>query len=70
MNAADIAARLDDLRCRPKYLDEPGTLYNGMRPRSQRQQAEAQLNDLIGNLRRRLPEIPSKGVVLDEFSNA
>jgi hypothetical protein len=55
MSAADIVAKLDDLRLRPKYVDEPGTLYSGMPPECNRQLAEAQLNDLIDILTIRVP---------------
>src|SRR5205823_3200165 len=50
------------------YVDEPGTIYNGMRPEIVRQRAEAQLNDLIDRLCRGLVITPTKQFALSEFS--
>jgi hypothetical protein len=50
MNSS-MLAKLAALRGQPKFVDEPGTIYNGMRPEAQRLMAEAQLNDLIDRLR-------------------
>ena len=65
---ADTLAKLVALRSRPKYVDEPGTIYNGMRPESGRQLAQKQLNDLIDLLQRDLPSTPTKEFVLSQFS--
>ncbi|MGI9416117.1 MAG: DUF4844 domain-containing protein [Hyphomicrobiales bacterium] len=61
-------AKLAELGARPKYVDEPGTIYNGMRPEHVRLTAQAQLNDLIQRLSSGLQEKPSKRFVLEEFS--
>jgi hypothetical protein len=60
--------KLSALRGRPKYVDMPGTIYNGMRPESSRLLAEEQLNRLIEGLRKGLPSKPSKKFVLAEFA--
>lgn len=64
----DATAKLSELRARTKYVDLPGTIYNGMRPESSRVLAEEQLNRLIDCLLARLPSQPSKKLVLAEFS--
>jgi hypothetical protein len=61
---------LSDLRNRTKYVEIPGTLYNGMRPEPRRLIAEAQLDSLIDRLRDGLPSKPSKKFVLSEFEKA
>jgi hypothetical protein len=61
-------AKLAELRARPKYVDMPGTIYNGMRPESSRLLAERQLNSLIDRLQEGLPSNPSKKFVLAEFA--
>ena len=58
---------LKALGAKPKYVDEPGTIYNGMRPELRRLAAQAQLNDLIRRLGKGLPSKPSKRFVLREF---
>lgn len=64
----ETLAKLDALRHRPKYVDEPGTIYNGMRPEGLRVASEAQLNHLIDRLRQRVEARPSKKVVLQEIA--
>jgi Domain of unknown function (DUF4844) len=61
-------AKLSELRGRTKYVDMPGTIYNGMKPESSRLLAEEQLNELIDRLRDGLPSKPSKRFVLAEFA--
>jgi hypothetical protein len=61
-------AKLSELRNRAKYVDMPGTIYNGMKPESTRMLAEDQLNRLIDRLRGELPSKPSKKFVLTEFA--
>jgi hypothetical protein len=68
--SADTIARLSEMRVRAKYIDMPGTIYNGMRPESSRLLAEEQLNRLIDHLRDGLPSKPSKKFVLAEFAKA
>jgi hypothetical protein len=60
--------KLSELRSKPKYVDMPGTIYNGMRPESSRLLAQEQLNCLIDRLRDGLPFKPSKKFVLAEFA--
>jgi Domain of unknown function (DUF4844) len=60
--------KLSELRVRTKYVDTPGTIYNGMRPESRRLLAEEQLNRLIDRLRDGLPSKPSKKFALAEFA--
>jgi hypothetical protein len=60
--------KLSELRGRTKYVDIPGTIYNGMRPESSRLLAQEQLNCLIDRLREGLPSRPSKKFVLTEFA--
>jgi hypothetical protein len=66
--SADVIGRLSELRVQAKYIDMPGTIYNGMRPESSRLLAEEQLNRLIDCLRDSLPAKPSKKFVLAEFA--
>jgi uncharacterized protein DUF4844 len=61
-------AKLSELGVRTKYVDMPGTIYNGMRPERRRLIAEAQLNRLIDRLRDGLPSNPSKKFALAEFA--
>jgi hypothetical protein len=63
-----ILAKFSELRSQAKYVDVPGTIYNGMRPESCRLLAEEQLNRLIDRLREGLPSRPSKKFVLAEFA--
>jgi Domain of unknown function (DUF4844) len=63
-----VLTSLSELRSRAKYVEIPGTIYNGMRPEPLRQTSEAQLNSLIDRLRNGLPSKPSKKFVLSEFS--
>jgi len=60
-------SQLAETRTKPKYVDEPGTLYNGLRPESARQKAEVQLNDLIDRLHGGLMAVTRKQFVLSEF---
>jgi Domain of unknown function (DUF4844) len=66
MSTADIIAKLDEFRLRSKYIVEPGTLYSGMPPEYNRQLAETQLNDLLDNLKHRLPGGLTKQFVRDQ----
>src|SRR5215467_10610032 len=59
---------LAEMREERKYVDEPGTMYNGMRPETVRQRAEAQFNGLIDRLCHGLVATPTKQFVLSEFS--
>jgi hypothetical protein len=59
--------RLAELKTQPKYVELPGTLYNGLRPESARLHAERQVNFLIDRLREGLASNPSKKFVLGEF---
>jgi hypothetical protein len=61
-------SKLSELHVRTKYVDMPGTIYNGMRPESSRLLAEEQLNRLIDRLRDGLPLKPSKKFALAEFA--
>jgi hypothetical protein len=60
--------KLLELRSKPKYVDMPGTIYNGMRPESSRLLAQEQLNCLIDRLRAGLPSKPSKKFALTQFA--
>jgi hypothetical protein len=60
--------KLSELRHQTKYVDIPGTIYNGMRPESARLLAEEQLNCLIDRLSEGLPSRPSKKFALAEFA--
>src|SRR5947209_5346276 len=59
-------AKLSELRSRKKYVDMPGTIYNGMRPESSRLLAEEQLDSLLDRLRVGLLSKPSKKFALAE----
>ena len=61
-------AKLAALRDRPKDVELPGTLYNGLRPEHARLLAERQVNALIDRLREGLASNPSKKFVLREFA--
>jgi hypothetical protein len=60
--------KLSELRSKPKYVDMPGTIYNGMRPESSRLLAQEQLNCLVDRLREGLPAKPSKKFALTQFA--
>jgi hypothetical protein len=60
--------KLSEFRLRPKFVDMPGAIYNGMKPESSRLFAEEQLNSLIDRLQNGLPSRPSKKFVLAEFA--
>ncbi len=60
--------KLAELRDRPKYVELPGTLYNGLRPERARLLAESQINAMIDRLREGLASNPSKKFVLREFA--
>jgi len=60
--------KLSEIRDKAKYVDVPGTIYNGMRPEGSRLLAQKQLNGLIDRLREGLPFRPSKKFVLAEFA--
>jgi hypothetical protein len=62
-------AKLAELQDRPKYVELPGTLYNGLRPELARLLAERQINALINRLREGLASNPSKKFVLGEFGH-
>jgi hypothetical protein len=62
-----MPAKLQALKVHPMYVDEPGTIYNGMRPEETRQLAEAQLNDLIERLMHAPGGAPAKRSVLSQF---
>jgi hypothetical protein len=66
--SADVIGSLSELRAQAKYIDMPGTIYNGMRPESSRLLAEEQLNGLIDRLRDGLLSKASKKFVLTEFA--
>ena len=61
-------SKLAEMRKEPKYVDEPGTIYNGLRPEAARQKAEAQFNNLLDRLCTGLAETPTKQFVLSEFA--
>ena len=65
---AEILARLEALRSQPKFVDEPGTIYNGMRPEDTRRLAETQLNDLIDRLMLAPGDTPERKFVMKLFS--
>jgi hypothetical protein len=66
MNTVDVIAKLDHLKLRPKYVDEPDRLYSAMPSEHDRQLAETQLNDLLDDLKRRVPGGLTKQFVLDQ----
>ena len=55
------------MRAQPKFVDEPDTIYNGMRPEELRLSAEGQLNSLIDRLMNVPEERPARNYVLSEF---
>jgi Domain of unknown function (DUF4844) len=61
-------AKLAELRDRPKYVELPGTFYNGLRPERARLLAESQINALIDRLRDALASNPSKRLAINEFA--
>jgi hypothetical protein len=66
----DRLLRLRSLRSQPKFVDELGTIYNGMRPEGLRQQAESQLNALIDDLGGEPEDAPTRKSVLRRFRKA
>jgi Domain of unknown function (DUF4844) len=62
-----ILTSLNELRTETKYIEVPGSPYNGMRPEYRRKIADGQLNSLIDRLRNELASKPSKRFVLSEF---
>jgi hypothetical protein len=69
MNEA-MLTRLGALKSQPKFVDEPGTIYNGMRPEEVRRAAEIQLDDLIERLMRDPGDTPAQSFVLAQFRQA
>jgi hypothetical protein len=67
VSAAELS-KLAEMRKQPKYMAEPGTIYNGLRPEIARQKAEAQFNDLLDRLCTGLADTPTKQFVLSEFA--
>jgi hypothetical protein len=67
MNAA-MQANLVLLKAQPKFVDEPGTIYNGMRPEGLRRAAEDRLNHLIEGLMRDLPSGLSTRAIRSRFA--
>lgn len=63
-------AGLTELRGRTKYVEVPGSIYNGMRPETVRLQAEEQINRLVDRLLDELPANPSKKFVMKQFAEA
>ena len=63
-------ARLEELRRTPKFVDEPGTIYNGMRPESDRLAAEYELNGLIDLLINSPGEALKRSMVLAAIARA
>jgi hypothetical protein len=61
-------AKLDRLRSEPKYVEVLAIGYSGLRPEPARRMAEAQLNDLIDQMRHGLAATPTKAFVLREFA--
>jgi hypothetical protein len=61
-------AKLDGLRSEPKYVEVLAVGYSGLRPEPERRMAEAQLNDLIDQVRHGLAATPTKAFVLREFA--
>ena len=61
-------AKLDRLRSEPKYVEVLAVGYSGLRPEPERRMAEAQLNDLIDQVRHGLAATPTKAFVLREFA--
>ena len=58
------------LKAQPKFIDEPGTIYNGMRPEGLRQAAEDSLNELLEGLIRDLPSGLSTRAIRLRFRSA
>lgn len=69
MNEA-MLTRLGALKSLPKFVDEPGTIYNRMRPEEVRRAAEIQLDDLIERSMRNSGDTPAKRFVLAQFRQA
>jgi hypothetical protein len=44
---AEMVSKLKTLKAQPKFVDEPGTIYNGMRPEQDRLAAESVVDHLI-----------------------
>jgi Domain of unknown function (DUF4844) len=63
-------AQLEDLRSKPKFVDEPGTIYNGMRPECDRQAAENQVRKLIDRLLADSEPAPDRRAVLAAVAGA
>ena len=69
MDAA-MQANLAALKAQPKFVDEPGTIYNGMRPEEMRQLTQARLNDLIERLMYGPGDLPAKRFALSQFAKS
>ena len=73
MEECELIAAVQDLvllKARPKFVDEPGTIYNGMRPEGLRRDAEDKLNDLIAGFILDIPKGLSERAIHSRFSVA
>lgn len=67
MNTA-MLTRLAALKAQPKFINEPATIYNGLRPEDVRRKAEAQLNHLIECLISDPRDTPARRFVLAQVA--
>jgi hypothetical protein len=60
--------KLGRLRQEKKFVDAPGTSFNGIRPETLRRTAEVQLDALLDDLLQDIAAHPQKSFVLQRFS--
>lgn len=63
-------AKLEALRIQPKFVDEPGTIYNGMRPEQERLTAESLVDHLIETLILENSKLDSRRWIRQRFSQS
>lgn len=65
-----VLTKLRTLTSQPKFVDESGIIYSGIRPAKLRLSAEAQLNELIERVVHVADDKSPKALVISEFRKA
>jgi hypothetical protein len=66
----DTVAKLEALKAQPKFVDEPGTIYNGMRPEQERLTAESLVDRLIETFILENPKLNSRRWIRQHFTQS
>lgn len=65
-----MLSKLEALKAQPKFVDEPGTIYNGMRPEQERRIAEALVDRLIETFILEYSKLNTRRWVSQQFTQA